>query len=177
MPSAHRIIPPALQGVYDNWHFAPAVVADGLIFCSGIIGTSPNGDTPGADGLAGARTTTQEASNDLTGLLMLAVTGGAKVPTATEALYLTGALAIGAFAYWTLTEATRVGEISVVTPFRYSRLLFSTIVGALVFSEFPDTYTLAGAGIIIATGLYTIMRERKRRRQEAARARAESAQG
>lgn len=113
----------------------------------------------------------------LTGLLMLAVTGGAKVPTATEALYLTGALAIGAFAYWTLTEATRVGEISVVTPFRYSRLLFSTIVGALVFSEFPDTYTLAGAGIIIATGLYTIMRERKRRRQEAARARAEAAQG
>ena len=69
MPSAHRIIPPALQGVYDNWHFAPAVVADGLIFCSGIIGTSPNGDTPGADGLAGARTTTQEASNDLTALM------------------------------------------------------------------------------------------------------------
>lgn len=69
MSSAQRIIPPALQGVYDNWHFAPAVVANGLIFCSGIIGTSPNGDTPGADGLAGAKATTQQASNDLTALM------------------------------------------------------------------------------------------------------------
>lgn len=69
MSSAQRIIPPALQGVYDNWHFAPAVVANGLIFCSGIIGTSPNGDTPGEDGLAGAKATTQQASNDLTALM------------------------------------------------------------------------------------------------------------
>lgn len=69
MSPAKRIVPPALQGVYDNWHFAPAVVADGLIFCSGIIGTSPNGDRPDADGLAGAKATTQEASNDLTALM------------------------------------------------------------------------------------------------------------
>ena len=108
----------------------------------------------------------------VTGLLMLAVTGGAKMPSPAEAVYLTGALCIGAFAYWALTEATRVGEISVVTPFRYSRLLFSMVVGTLVFSEFPDGYTLIGACIIIATGLYTIMRERKRRREEAALAKA-----
>lgn len=54
MPDAQRIIPPALQGVYDNWHFAPAAVANGLIFCSGIIGTSPDGEPPAASGLAGA---------------------------------------------------------------------------------------------------------------------------
>lgn len=111
----------------------------------------------------------------ITGLLMLAVTGGAKIPTMAETVYLTGALLIGTFAYWTLTEATRVGEISVVMPFRYSRLLFSMVVGALVFSEFPDSYTLIGAGIIIATGIYTILRERKRRRQEATLAKAASA--
>jgi drug/metabolite transporter (DMT)-like permease len=108
------------------------------------------------------------------GLPMLAITGGAKIPTMPETAYLAAALAIGTFAYWALTEATRVGEIAVVTPFRYSRLVFSTIVGLLVFSEVPDAYTLIGAGIIIATGLYTLMRERKRRREAAALAKAES---
>ena len=54
------IIPPALRSVYDNWHFAPAVRADGMIYCSGIIGTSPDGSKParGAGAaLEGARST------------------------------------------------------------------------------------------------------------------------
>ena len=108
----------------------------------------------------------------VSGAVLMAVTGQAVMPDATEAMYLGGALSVGVLAYWALTEATRIGEISVVTPFRYVRLVFSTIIGILVFSEFPDLYTLIGAGIIIATGLYTIMRERSRRRQEAALARA-----
>ena len=108
----------------------------------------------------------------VSGIALLAVDGGAVMPTVWEAGYLTGALAVGVLAYWALTEATRIGEISVVTPFRYSRLVFSAVVGMLVFDEFPDVYTLIGACIIIATGLYTIMRERKRRREEAAHAKA-----
>ena len=99
----------------------------------------------------------------LAGLPMLAISGGAKLPSLPEAAFLSGALAVGTLAYWALTEATRLGEIAVVTPFRYSRLVFSTIVGFLVFSEVPDGYTLLGAGIIISTGLYTLMRERRRR--------------
>lgn len=47
------IIPRTLQAVHDRWHFAPAMRAGGLIFCSGIIGTSPDG-LPPAEGLAGA---------------------------------------------------------------------------------------------------------------------------
>lgn len=108
----------------------------------------------------------------ISGAVLMLVTGEAVMPGATEAMFLGGALSVGVLAYWALTEATRIGEISVVTPFRYVRLVFSTIIGILVFSEFPDLYTLIGAGIIIATGLYTIMRERSRRRQEAALARA-----
>lgn len=108
----------------------------------------------------------------VSGAVLMAVTGEAVMPGTAEAMYLGGALSVGVLAYWALTEATRIGEISVVTPFRYSRLVFSTIVGILVFAEFPDIYTLVGACIIIATGLYTIMRERSRRRQEAALARA-----
>lgn len=69
MTSPKRIIPPALQGVYDNWHFAPAVAANGFIICSGIIGTSPDGDAPAEDGLAGAKATTSETSNALSALM------------------------------------------------------------------------------------------------------------
>ncbi|WP_375691907.1 RidA family protein [Pseudooceanicola sp. LIPI14-2-Ac024] len=57
MPAPTRVIPPALQSTYDNWHFAPAVISDGHIFCSGIIGTSPDGERPAASGLAGAEAT------------------------------------------------------------------------------------------------------------------------
>ena len=69
MKSVQRIIPPALRGLYDNWHFAPAVVTGGLIFCSGIIGTSPDGEPLAGDGLAGAKSTTSEPSNELTALM------------------------------------------------------------------------------------------------------------
>ena len=113
----------------------------------------------------------------VSGAALLAFTGGAEVPSPREAGYLTGAVVVGVGAYWALTEATRIGEIGVVTPFRYSRLVFSTFIGMLVFAEFPDGYTLVGAGIIIATGIYTILRERKRKRQEAAQLRAASAAG
>jgi drug/metabolite transporter (DMT)-like permease len=111
----------------------------------------------------------------VSGAVLLVFTGGAEIPTVPETGYLAGALVVGVFAYWALTEATRTGEIGVVTPFRYVRLVFSTIIGMLVFAEFPDGYTLAGACIIIATGIYTIMRERTRRRQEAAELRASAA--
>jgi enamine deaminase RidA (YjgF/YER057c/UK114 family) len=40
------IIPAALQPVYDRWHFAPAVSSSGFIFCSGIVGTSADGNAP-----------------------------------------------------------------------------------------------------------------------------------
>jgi hypothetical protein len=66
----HRpIVPASLRGVYDQWHFAPAVVANGFVFCSGIIGTSPGGETPGADGLAGAQATLSDADAPLAALM------------------------------------------------------------------------------------------------------------
>jgi len=57
MTARRTIVPASLRGAYDTWHFAPAVVVDGLILCSGIIGTSPDGEPPSAGGLAGAAAT------------------------------------------------------------------------------------------------------------------------
>ncbi|UYV36934.1 RidA family protein [Rhodobacteraceae bacterium D3-12] len=77
MSDARRIIPKALRGVYNNWHFAPAVEAEGLIFCSGIIGTSTDGNKPqasgsvggSASGLEGAEAVTADGENGLAALV------------------------------------------------------------------------------------------------------------
>ncbi|TCD11814.1 DMT family transporter [Oricola cellulosilytica] len=63
--------------------------------------------------------------------------------------------------YQGIVVAMRVGEdIHVVAPFRYTSLLWAITLGALVFGEIPDALTAFGASIIIATGLYTLYRER-----------------
>jgi drug/metabolite transporter (DMT)-like permease len=99
----------------------------------------------------------------LVGAVQLLFTGGAVWPTGPEALWLLGALGFGAAGYWVLTEATRVGELSAVMPFRYARLLFALLLGFLVFAERPDAWTLVGAALIIGSGLYAFARERRRR--------------
>ena len=95
---------------------------------------------------------------------MLFASGGGQVPAAAQAGYVGGALAFGIAAYWALTAANRLGEMSVITPFRYSRLIFGVALGVLVFGERPDVMTLLGGLIIIGSGLYTFARERARKR-------------
>ncbi|WP_210526798.1 DMT family transporter [Rubellimicrobium arenae] len=104
------------------------------------------------------------ASVGLVGVAELAVTGDALMPSAVELAWLLGALLCGAAGYWALTEATRAGEISVITPFRYSRLLFALLIGVTIFAERPDLWTLLGAALIVGSGLYSLVRERQRAR-------------
>ena len=71
---------------------------------------------------------------------------------------------------WLVMQALRYTPASTLAPFSYSQLIWSTIAGFLVFSAFPDAWTLVGAAIIIASGLYTAHRERihaRAARQEA----------
>ncbi len=66
----------------------------------------------------------------------------------------------GCFSYFMLVLATRKGDISVISPFRYSRLIFALVLAILVLNERPDNLTLFGAAIIVVAGYYTIWRER-----------------
>lgn len=104
------------------------------------------------------------AAVGILGAGMLALSGGAVWPTLPQASYIAGALAFGIGAYWAIILATRLGEVSVITPFRYARLVFALIIGAVVFAERPDAITLIGATLIIGSGLYTFARERFRKR-------------
>lgn len=88
-----------------------------------------------------------------------------------------GGITFGVAGYYAIVTATRIGDASAITPFRYSRLLFSILVGVVVFGERPDAMTLGGAALIIASGLYTFLRERRLVRQEARRRQAGAAEG
>lgn len=78
-----------------------------------------------------------------------------------DLVYFAAAFSIGLFAYYGIVAAMRVGEVSFVTPFRYARLLFALVIGVSVFGESPDALTLIGAAIIVASGIYTVWRERR----------------
>ncbi len=54
----------------------------------------------------------------------------------------------------------RVGEVAVVAPFRYTGLVFALVFGLVFFSEWPNALALLGAFVVMATGIYTILRER-----------------
>jgi drug/metabolite transporter (DMT)-like permease len=53
----------------------------------------------------------------------------------------------------------RVGDIAVVAPFRYTALLWAILLGWILFDTLPDGWTLIGAGLVVATGIYTFWRE------------------
>lgn len=79
----------------------------------------------------------------------------------TDAIYFIAATLTGTFAYYLIVMAMRIGDVSVVTPFRYTRLLFAIILSMTFLGERPDVVTLIGAFIVILSGLYTLMRERR----------------
>ncbi|MEX0351630.1 MAG: DMT family transporter [Paracoccaceae bacterium] len=67
---------------------------------------------------------------------------------------------IAAAAYLAIVASMRVGEVSFVTPFRYSRIVFALIIGVTVFRERPDFMMLTGVAVIVGAGIYVIWRER-----------------
>ncbi len=100
-----------------------------------------------------------------TGLALLLQSGGAVWVDGLAAIQILLATAIGVGAYYALTVAMRTGEVSVVTPFRYMRLIFALIVGIVVFAERPDMLTLVGSAIVVIGGVYTLLRSRKTQKE------------
>lgn len=75
-----------------------------------------------------------------------------------------GMLTIG---YICAVTAMRVGDVGFVALFRYTSLMWAILLGWIAFGSLPDVWAVVGALIVVATGIYTLLRERKRR-QEAA---------
>lgn len=70
-----------------------------------------------------------------------------------------GITILGFIAAMMLVAAYRSGEAAIVAPMQYSQIVWATVFGTIFFSETPDLQTLLGAGVIIASGIYILVRE------------------
>jgi drug/metabolite transporter (DMT)-like permease len=83
---------------------------------------------------------------------------------ATAATFVTA----GNFAVITAFRGT---DVSAVSPFRYSNVPLAIVLGVAVFGDVPDLFAATGIALIVASGIYTIHRERVRQREAATRSR------
>lgn len=72
------------------------------------------------------------------------------------------AAGFGGLGHFAVIRAYESGAASVVAPFHYSELLWSTLLGLALFSELPDSWTLAGGSLLVASGIYVVTGERRR---------------
>lgn len=91
--------------------------------------------------------------------------------TAPSFAALAGAAVFIVAGYLMIILAMRSGELAVVSPFRYSIILWAIIAGVLVWGDLPDPVAMLGIAIVAGSGIYTFHRERRRGLQERARAR------
>jgi drug/metabolite transporter (DMT)-like permease len=61
-----------------------------------------------------------------------------------------------------ITHGWTLGDVTALVPLDYSRIVYSALLGYLVFGELPGLWSVAGMAIIVASSLYLVLTERKR---------------
>ncbi|MCB1312659.1 MAG: DMT family transporter [Sedimentitalea sp.] len=106
-------------------------------------------------------TVTLSASLAVMGFAALASLGTEWAPMDRRLVLLVLGSSVFVFAgYLFSVMAMRVGEVAFVSPFRYTGLIWALLLGWLAFGHWPEPLTLIGASIVVATGLFTLFRER-----------------
>ena len=105
----------------------------------------------------------------LTGAAGMAMQGGWQPMAPADGLRIGGAAVALVYGYMLIVKAMRTGEVSLIAPFRYVALVWAILLGWLLFATLPDALTWCGAGLIVASGLFTLWREARLRRDGAAR--------
>lgn len=77
----------------------------------------------------------------------------------TSALLMVMLAGFGTMSQLLLIRALSLGEAGMLAPFAYCGLIFATVWGVVFFSEYPDRWTIIGAAIIVAAGVYVWYRE------------------
>jgi len=94
------------------------------------------------------------------GAALLPIMGGWTPMSGGHTAMLALAAVLVLIGYQFIIMAMRTGDISFIAPFRYTALLWSIVLGFLVFGDVPDFAMIMGATIIVVSGLYTFYRER-----------------
>ena len=95
----------------------------------------------------------------ISGSVLLLINGEPSVPDMNKIVMLAAMTVIGSIGFFFMTEAVRLGEMSVVSPFRYTRLLFSMAAGILILGEQVNASMIIGSALTILSGLYIWRRE------------------
>ena len=98
----------------------------------------------------------------LAGAILMAVEARAVVPGIHGLALLAGGTLFAVLGYHGLTFAMRTGEVSAVTPFRYTRLVFAMVLAMALFGERPDLGTWIGAAMVVGSGVFALHRARLR---------------
>ena len=93
-------------------------------------------------------------------VIWLLIRGESFIPPSEHLFALISMVILGAFGYLLIIASVRAAEVSVVSPYRYSRLIFLMAFGIIIFDEQPGIWVLLGAALIVASGIYMMWRER-----------------
>ena len=74
-------------------------------------------------------------------------------------LMIVGVAFVGVIAQFSVTKAYAIASPSLIAPFEYTALIWSATLGYLIWNDIPDAYAIAGALLIIGSGIYIIHRE------------------
>ena len=95
----------------------------------------------------------------VSGSFLLLIKGDPSVPDLEISLMIVSMIVAGCLGFFFMTKAVRLGDMSVVTPFRYTRLLFSMAAGIIILGEQVNGIMLIGSALTILSGLYIWRRE------------------
>jgi len=83
-------------------------------------------------------------------------------PTHTQLALQVAQGVLSSLGQWFVILSLRFTPVSTLAPYSYTQLVWTTLAGFLVFNALPDKWTWLGAAIIVASGLYSLKRERRR---------------
>ena len=82
--------------------------------------------------------------------------------SATGAAWFVAAGVFNATAHFLMIEALRLGEAAVISPMRYTSLIWAALLGWLIWGDLPDAWAVAGSAVIVASGIYMIRAETRK---------------
>ena len=68
---------------------------------------------------------------------------------------------IAALGHYFLIKAVELAPVSLLAPFGYSEIVMATLIGYVLFGDFPDKWTWTGVAVIVVSGIYISLRERR----------------
>ena len=118
---------------------------------------------------SGTLTVTAFGASALAGVALMVANGDLpRLPAGPEIALLAACVIVGLGGYQSMVVAVRLADLSVIAPFRYTRLIFALVLAVVVLGERPDAMTLVGAAVIALSGIYAMWREAQIRRRQAA---------